>query len=304
MPGTFVLSLDCEGKWGFADQPHSKHISKITDDALHSAYTRLVDLLGRYDVPATFAFVGLFILDNKEFDDIAPNTLMYGDTNWMEFPLKSIANNDEGWFGKALLDIVANSGVHEIASHGFSHIPFHENLVSDDTIDLEFQGIQRVSEIRSQAFKTFIFPRNIVGFEKKFAENGFEGIRVAPSRKYASSALEHCYRLVSLSTKRELTSGGKQVVHIPGGSFFPHRAGLKKLIPDSYIKYIWSNYLKSAVDNNSVAHVWLHPHNLIGDKANFDALEEVLNLAAHYRDKFGMDIQTQEQLVENYGVPN
>ena len=72
MTATFILSLDCEGKWGVADLLGSDHARQLTDDRLRKAYAEIVALLDEHQVPATFAFVGAFAQKPEAFARIAP----------------------------------------------------------------------------------------------------------------------------------------------------------------------------------------------------------------------------------------
>ena len=62
----FILSLDCEGKWGVADHLTPANHAQLTDAKLREAYRSILDLLDRYAIPATFAYVGCFSLSAVE----------------------------------------------------------------------------------------------------------------------------------------------------------------------------------------------------------------------------------------------
>jgi len=57
---TFSLSLDCEGLWGMADQPHLLERGVISRQTLSSAYEFLIRTLQANGVTATAAFVSCF----------------------------------------------------------------------------------------------------------------------------------------------------------------------------------------------------------------------------------------------------
>ena len=59
--GQFVVSLDCEGKFGMADKISDFHNRHLTDQNLRKVYSGLVELFDRYEIRATFAFVGAFV---------------------------------------------------------------------------------------------------------------------------------------------------------------------------------------------------------------------------------------------------
>src|SRR5713226_7228419 len=48
--------------------------------------------------------------------------------------------NYEGWFVPGLLDMVCSRGRHEIASHGFTHLPFDETVVTAEDADRRSRG--------------------------------------------------------------------------------------------------------------------------------------------------------------------
>ena len=72
MPGTFIISLDCEGKWGIADRDNRIESGFITRSALIRAYESLLRVLSVYEASATFAFVMALTLTKNELDDWMP----------------------------------------------------------------------------------------------------------------------------------------------------------------------------------------------------------------------------------------
>ena len=74
-PARFIISLDCEGKWGMADNLKPYHHECLTDAALARAYERLVRLFGGYQVSATFAFVMAFVLTPEEREQFSSDLL-------------------------------------------------------------------------------------------------------------------------------------------------------------------------------------------------------------------------------------
>src|SRR5688572_3897098 len=61
-PGHFILSLDVELAWGMFDHGGAARLRKQLL-AEREAIRRLLELLGRYEIPATFAIVGHLFLD-------------------------------------------------------------------------------------------------------------------------------------------------------------------------------------------------------------------------------------------------
>jgi hypothetical protein len=67
----FIISLDCDGKWGLADRISDHHIRYFTNENIRQAYGDLVALFEKWDVSATFAFVMAFILAKEEVGSYA-----------------------------------------------------------------------------------------------------------------------------------------------------------------------------------------------------------------------------------------
>jgi len=63
---TFIISLDCEGKWGMADHISEYHRRTLTNENLLTTYRQLINLLDKWNIEATFAFVGAFSMDVEE----------------------------------------------------------------------------------------------------------------------------------------------------------------------------------------------------------------------------------------------
>lgn len=120
MTGTFILSLDCEGKWGVSHNIDELHQRALTDNAITTAYEQLTAMLGRYEIPATFAFVMGFLIPRDEFASLARP-----DDPWLT-PYRDAlrAGHSQGWHVPVALDIVQSAGRHEVACHGFCHRPF------------------------------------------------------------------------------------------------------------------------------------------------------------------------------------
>ena len=97
MPGIFILSLDCEGKWGIADQLNESHREFLSDARLRVAYASVVALLDQFGLSATFAFTSLFTLPPNQLRALPGEEISY------RLPYTVSAFNDfklglfEGW---------------------------------------------------------------------------------------------------------------------------------------------------------------------------------------------------------------
>ena len=60
--GRFLLSFDCEAKWGMADCLTEHHHEALTNEHLLGAYSQILGILEAWKVKATFAFMAVWQL--------------------------------------------------------------------------------------------------------------------------------------------------------------------------------------------------------------------------------------------------
>jgi hypothetical protein len=301
--GEFIVSLDCEGKWGMADVITPHHDRHITRANLINAYRDLAAMFSRYEIPATFAFVMVFLLDDTgraEFADRILDVEVQG-ANWLHhFRAAERSGNVDGWFCPEALEIVAAHPEHEVACHGFCHLPLDEDLISLDTAERELQSCRTVARSKGLELETFVFPRNHLGYFEVIAAAGFTGFR-GRSPGYRRDSVG---RLTSLAAefntmaRAQDPNGTKAGMHIiPSGAFLNWQRGVRRSVPRSVSRSRWKSILRDAADNRRVAHVWLHPHNLIDGPGTLERLDDVLIEAAKLRDQGRLDILTQAEYV-------
>src|SRR5437588_642093 len=128
MAALFLLTLDCEGRWGVADHLTSRDRRQLTDERLRYAYAAILKLLDDYGVEATFAFVGAFAQSPSDFARIRPSIeeLRPVAPDYLGPALRGIdESGGAGWHGGQLVELVTSARTrHEIALHGVTHIPW------------------------------------------------------------------------------------------------------------------------------------------------------------------------------------
>jgi peptidoglycan/xylan/chitin deacetylase (PgdA/CDA1 family) len=292
MIGKFIVSLDCEGKWGMADAIGPQH-DFITEISLKKAYIDLLQALKSYDMKATFAFVGAFTLTNQErmeYADMFLDTLYQGN-NWIRnFRKAQLQGLFEGWFCPEAYEIVKNAG-HEIASHGFSHIPFDDPNTPKSALEADLVAAVTIAQRKGIQLETFIYPRNRIGHLNLLRAHGFRGYResIPEVNKIASISRE----LNIFENAQPQGTGSEDMVAIPAGYFLNWRVGLRRRIPKAITIARWRSILNSASDTGRVAHLWLHPHNIISGPETFDVFQEILSYAAKLRDAGKLVVSTQ-----------
>lgn len=262
--GSITLSFDCEGKWGMTDALTEWDVN-LTHKNLLNAYEFILETLAVYHISATFAFVGSFTETRKEFlENILPRISSSNYSNWLKYSIDRIKNEkEEGWFMPELLEIIKGYGNHEIATHGYTHIPFDTINASEAHLELEL--------IKEWAIKnkiectTLVFPRNKIRHQDLLKEIGILGYREKPNSisfpglpKLISSFAGE----VSINQNAENIVTGKPQ-KIPGGVFLNWRYNLRRYIPEEISMLRYKSMIKDAILRQRVAHFWTHPHNFV-----------------------------------------
>ncbi len=280
MAGTFILSLDCEGKWGVADHLNAGIHAALTDEALRRSYTDIVAALKSRAIPATFAVVDFFNRSKGELRNLgqgeAAALLPFTTAAWDD-----LANGTaQGWSAPWLTDLIATD--HEIASHGASHTPFGD--LSDDALELELELIGK------NKYRTIIFPRNDVAHTERLAELGMIGYRAKRSgTKFSRIADEF-----NLFERSERPTISAPVAAIPAGYFINWRAGVRRFIPPAVSRARARRLIDHAIATDGVVHYWTHPENIVTAPATMANFLSVCDEAVRGRD-LGLRIVTQEQ---------
>lgn len=280
MAGCFIVSFDCEGKWGMADHLTDTHHRLLTDESLAKVYRDLVAMLGRHQMPATFAFVMAFLLDEAERRIFAEELAARDEEDrWMVDVGRGQAAGPQGWFLPAALTAIKAAGIHEIACHGFCHRSLGEGELSLEGALRELSMAERVARLKGIRLQTLVFPRNRVGNLQAVRDQGYVGYRLRqPLNGRVPAKLANLAQELDMFPAAEdaaLPAPG-ELVAIPHGYFFNWRYGSRRLVPPAVTVRRWRNLLDCAANEGKVAHLWLHPHNFITGPSTWQPFEAVL----------------------------
>lgn len=305
MAGNFIISFDCEGKWGMSDHLTDHHHACLTNEKLNEAYSKLIGILDKNEVKATFAFVGAFTLSSDEYHehkDWFPDVDINGQ-NWLSaFKQAASQNQFDGWFNPAAFEKVIKSGAHEIASHGFSHLPLAESLIKKEEFFREMELIRKVDELKGCSSKSFIYPRNQVGFVNELFKSGFSGYRGSSevqTKKRIMNRLGNLLGEFNIFTPSEHHSKEDKIIKIPAGYFLNWRRGLRQKVPFQVTYKKWANLIADAVKQENVVHLWTHPHNFIDGDNMYHLLDEILKSVRDAVKRGELVNLTQIEYVEN-----
>jgi hypothetical protein len=281
MPGTLLISLDCEGKWGLADKPSMLESDLITDEGLRWAYSQLFSLLEENDLRATFAVVGLFVAGQESARaHLREMVSSPGSREWMKLPMKALQSKaTDGWFYEELPRFVEQSGNHELASHGYSHTPFLSTGFTEDSAHYELSAMQRLSTERSWGIQSMVFPRNQVAFVHLLGQYGIRMYRSSFDGDGLTYRIGTLFSEFNIRARSEALPS-RQVV--PAGRFVNWRSGARRAIPPSVTTLRWKRILRHAAKTGQCAHLWFHPHNLITGKHQIALVSQILRMAGDH----------------------
>lgn len=280
-----MISLDCEGLWGMADRLDLATVAALSSDNLRRAYDQLFLLLDKHELPATFASVSLFG-EGREVFEAAVDELNESPAHraWLQ-PVIHRLNDSDGWFLPELPARVADSGVHEWATHGFCHIPFDHPLMDTESRNLELAAIGQYRLADTPPAHVMVYPRNRVVEPELLAQHGINAHRVEPKRG-GSSALSKAARVASefnRFSRSEPTPPAEQCHLIPGGQPLNWRSGIRAKVPKVATVKRWESITRHALTCGGVVHLYLHPHNLITGHQQVELLDLVLGVFARAR---------------------
>lgn len=291
-PPTFIMSLDCEGKWGMADGLKSYHHEALTTAKITGAYRQLLGMLARYEISATFAFVMAFTLSEEERKGFPLLERRDPGDEWLAHYWRDLdAGRDDGWHVAEALDLVSEAGGHEIASHGFCHRPLA--AIPDGAASRELAEAAKAAKLKGITLDTLVFPRNEVGNLRAVSAAGYVGYRERLQRR--GGRLAALLDEFSTSTLPQPPLGEKDgLVAIPPGHFFNWRFGARRLVRPAVTVSRWRNQLERCAREGGVVHLWLHPHNLITGPKTAEVLDKVLADVARLRDAGRIKVLTQQ----------
>jgi hypothetical protein len=137
--------------------------------------------------------------------------------------------------------------------------------------------VHQWKEKNSIELSTFIYPRNQVKFLDQLNDFNYAGYRQCDIQ---NSAYANRFRILqdecNIGRKSDTHSLSAKPIAIPPGTFLNWRRGPRRVIPKWVTLKRWSNVLDHAVASGGVAHLWMHPHNLITARGQVDLFEDAI----------------------------
>lgn len=307
--GDIVISIDAELAWGFRD------LNRIPKERIQKArdgWIKLLNLLDKFDIPATWAVVGHLFLDECDGEHInhpSPKKSFSLD------PGGDLANNPN-WYGADLIKKIKSADVtHEIGSHSFSHMEFGNSYTTKKIANAELEFCKRLADKENIELDSFVFPRNSIGHRMELLKSEFKcyrgispklSFRSIPSESYGiqnTRRIRKLYSYISKNTsppvvKPKIDEVG--LVNIPASLFlfsFKHLSIPYTNYPqyDPIIEKVKLGLDKLKKSVNAAFHLWLHPND-ITNRSDIHRLETVFRLLSNYAGTSGIEISTMGEV--------
>lgn len=317
MTGVFTLTLDTELVWGSFDHTSPAAFEQRYPDE-RGTIDRMLRLLERYEVSATWALVGHLFLDACErdasgrvHDDMVHPRQSHVDADWFHADPASDRADAPLWYGTDVLDAILDAGQpQEIACHSFSHPQFGDPAMTLDAARSDLAACVRLATERGIRLRSFVFPRNSEGHHVALQEAGFRVFRGldptwdarAPKalRRPAHFADQALGIAPPVSRPTEHLPG---LWRVPGSALLMGTVGMRRYVPAGARIHKAKLGFKRATEQDGVFHLWTHPFNLSSDRDYMmSVLEGILRAATEARDRDQLRIAPMGAVPDLFGA--
>jgi hypothetical protein len=240
----FILSLDISNE-------------RTTKQETKKCIDFLLSVLAKYEIPATWAVTGDFLLDPSYKPSNSEHKSRSND-------LSCIDTCTDSWdstlfFEEDILKTIISSEVnHELGYHSFSHPVFPQ--IRKQIADSEVRTGAEMAEHFGIVLKSFVFPQNKIAHIdvlKKYGLLVYRGETLMQSN-LRSHVLNKANGLINEIIAPPVMPEWKNGIwEIPSSMYFADPKHPFSLLPRAKLG-LWR-----AIRSNMVFHVWMHPWNLL-----------------------------------------
>ncbi len=301
MPGTFVLSLDTELAWGSFDRSLSPRLLRAARWENREGIPRLLDILCRHRISATWAFVGHAMLDHcsghSDLESVRYG--WYADDWFKNDPISDETRHPE-WYGRSsFLRVRRASFRQEIGMHSFSHVIFGDPGTPRRRAVQEFLACRELADKFQVDGDVFVFPRNSVGYLDELRHAGFRVFRAPDLSRFrvhrnllnkTLGVLSDVFAISPLLVEPYMDSG---LVALPGSLMLRSCDRWRSLIPPRMRHARIMKGIDICIREGGIFHLWFHPINLFcRQREMFDLLEACFSRLSTLRDRGDLQIMT------------
>lgn len=304
--GVLVISLDFELAWGmraFGDDWRNLALQA------RALVPRLLELLVRYQVHATWATVGLIMCEDAQ-DALAQAPEFR--PRWADPRLDSYAalaslraEDHAAHFAPDLVRQISAAPGQELGTHTFAHYPPLDAGYDELSFREDLRAAIRVTQRYGPPARSLVFPRNQVPPQSLpvCAQEGIEvyrgtlpGLLEQPrSLREGSLSLPRALRLLDAHLPLRASDCYPVPAALPGLPL--NLPGSRQLRPGQARMGVLDRLklrrvlrgMHQAARRGLVCHLWCHPHNFVGDTEHkLEVLEQVLAEGTRLRDSHGL----------------
>lgn len=307
MTGTFVLSLDTEIAWGTYTWGGLDYYRRHFDSYRENV-RRFIELMERYEIPATWAFVGHLMLDgcNGHHPEApAPKFSWYGRDWYAEDP-GTDATRDPWWYAPDVLDrVLVMRTPQEIGTHTFSHVFLNDPAVTPEIARAQVAASIEVGRKRGLAIESLVFPRDGVAHLDQFADLGITNYRGAEQLSYmalarplrrAAGLCDHAAGLTPPVYRWDDLESHHGLLNIPGSTFALAYDRYHRFVPTAARIAKFRRGIQTACARDGIFHLAFHPFHLGSSERMFGLFESCFRIAAEARDAGRLDILTMRDV--------
>lgn len=312
--GVFTVSMDTELAWGTIDKPDSNKKNHKLYLETRNIIDEILELYNEFNISSTWAIVGhLFLEECNKKDGIkhlnfTRTNYEHYDNDWFKLDPATNIKENQLWYGKDIVEMINQCSVkQEIASHSFAHILYGDSQTKKETIESDLDEIVKVTNKYGIKLKSFVFPRNQVGFIEELKKYGFESYRGIEPSWYKNSSgylkkfahmIDQIFSITPPVVMPELVNG---LVNIPASMLYLSMQGFRKHIPLKSRINKAKKGLDKAVAENKIFHLWFHPFNLASNPEKMlEGLREIIIYADELRNNNLLDIKTMGEISNDY----
>jgi len=309
MSGTFVLSLDTELAWGSFDKRLRPELVRAAQWENREGIPRLLDLLCRHRISATWAFVGHATLDHcSGHPDMEPVSYDWYSGDWFQHDPASDELRHPEWYARScFLKVLGAPYPQEIGFHSFSHVIFGNPGTPRKRAIQEFAACRAIAREFGIQGDAFVFPRNRAGFLHELREAGFrtfrapDGARFRTRRDAVNKALGVLADFVALTPLLVAPHLDHGLVGLPGSLMLRAMDGWRRIIPLRSRRARIMKGIDGCIREGGIFHLWLHPINLYREREKmFELVEECCERVSLLRDRGDLRVATMGEFAGEY----
>lgn len=281
--GVFIISLDFEMQWGSFDKRELNVERRVVlKNTLSKIVPKTLRLFEKYNIHATWAFVGMLLNKDKEYwqnnkPSVKPSYTneKLSSYNYFESVLQTDQLIDKYFFAEKAINEICNTPNQELASHTYSHYYCLEDGQSQEEFAVDIEKAKQTFTEKGWDLNSLVFPRNQFNntYLEKIKNVGIRSIRTNPSLWYWENGNKKLsarfFRLIDtyvFTTNKNLVKHSDiakdqiGILELPSSRFFRSYSPQLPLLNNLKMKRIL-NEMTYAAKTKRYYHIWWHPEN-------------------------------------------